>query len=135
NKRRSSAATKASLSDRSFSVKSRVTSTDRTGVFRNRLSISMFTLGLLTSIPPAADVSPFTNVAASLYLESRLFVVIQLKPPSQPFTLGGAKRSWPRLRVRLKQTSGGGSSRSSTRTVPTSHCTGLFTWLRMTEGA
>src|SRR5207302_841089 len=91
--------------------------------------------GLLAIIAPASiDVSPSTSSAASLYRASKLFVVIQLRPPSQPLTFGGANKSWPRLRVSPKQTSGGGNSRSSTRTLPTSHCTGLFTWLRLSAG-
>ena len=78
----------------------------------------------------ATAAAPSTSDCASLYRVKSVLVVIQVTPPSQPLTFGGANKSCPSWRIMPQLTSGGGSSHSSMRTLPISHCTGLFTWLR-----
>ncbi len=61
----------------------------------------------------------------------------QLRPPGQPPTLGGLKRSWPSRAAQSARTSvlGGGSSSSRARTAPTVNSTGPCTRVPRLAGA
>jgi len=66
---------------------------------------------------------PVTRYEARFPRSSRVDVVIQAVPPSQPFTLGGSSRLWPRSAALWTRYCGGGFT-SSRRERDTTNSTG-----------
>jgi hypothetical protein len=69
---------------------------------------------------------PPASITQALYRTNSVLVLIQFRPPGQPFTFGGIIGTWPICWSDPNTARGGGDSSPSSRTVPQINCTGLL---------